>query len=223
MDVQSALLILLRRWYIAVPALGLVGLLAFNAYTQSDDRMAAYGSVLVLKPNIEVTDEILAQNRYLQLGSERAPAKIVMDALSTDGRRAALLDDDAATYTIGFDPSPLQLPVIDVYARAGSAEAAVATARNVMEAFRTDLEALQAAADAPENTWLRTQVISEPVIATESDYVGRVLTVGLIVALGLVGTVALAFFAEGATVQLAAARSRAAATRVRRGGRRARS
>ncbi|MBB5786217.1 hypothetical protein [Jiangella mangrovi] len=222
MDVLSALLILVRRWYITLPALALVGVLAVSAYSESDQRMSAYGSVLVIKPNIEVTDEILAQNSYLQLGSERAPAKLVMDALGTDGRRATLAED-GATYSVGFDPSPLQLPVIDVYARAGSAEAAVATAQNVIDAFRTDLEAMQSAVGAPEQTWLRTQVISEPTLAAESDYVGRTLTVGLIVAVGLTGTVALAFFTEGATVQLAAARGREATARVRRGGRRARS
>jgi uncharacterized protein involved in exopolysaccharide biosynthesis len=222
-DVLSALLILLRRWYVTLPALALIGVLAVSAYSESDDRMSAYGSVLVIKPNIEVTDEILAQNRYLQLGSERAPAKLVMDALATDARRAALVGDTGATYTIGFDPSPLQLPVIDVYARAGSPEEAVATAQRVVDAFRTDLEGLQTAVGAPEETWLRTQVISEPVVAEESDYVGRALSVGLIIAVGLVATVALAFFTEGATIQLAAARSRSAAARVRRGGRRARS
>ncbi|MGW5363350.1 hypothetical protein [Actinopolymorpha pittospori] len=217
MDIQSALLILLRRWYVVVPAVALIGLLAASAYTQSDNRMTAYGSVLILKPNIRVTDEVLAQNRYLRLGSERVPAKLVMDALSTDGRRATLVRDETATYSVWFDPSSLQLPIVDVYARADSAEGAIQTARNVEEAFSVDLAALQAASGAPERTWLKTQVISEPVVAAESDYVGRILAVALVLAVGVVGTFALAFVTEGAAVQWAAARRRNPALRGRHG------
>ncbi|MGH3487549.1 MAG: hypothetical protein ACRDP8_06485 [Actinopolymorphaceae bacterium] len=215
MDVWSALQILIRRWYVVVPAVALVALLAASAYTQSDNRMTAYGSVLLLKPNIRVTDEVLAQNRYLRLGSERAPAKLVMDALALDGRRATLVSDETATYRVGFDPSPLQLPIVDVYARADTAEGAVQTARNVVEAISVDLAALQATSGAPERTWLKTQVISEPVAAAESDYVGRILAVAMVLAVGVIGTFALAFVAEGAAVQWAAARRRASAHRGR--------
>ena len=192
MDIWESAKIVVRRWYITVPILGIFLAAAFFLGGQIDPEYRASASMVILPRN---TEEVVAfgapggptsTNPLDYLGGQTTLTALQL-TLDTDETREGLAAAGfSPAYTISVDTQdPLML--VEVLDR--DAIVAQSTVDELVFRVQEELDALQAAVGAPASELLEIQVLGQTQVPTE-DYGARLrmrlilLVVGAMLASG---------------------------------------
>ena len=201
MDFATTLRILLRRWYVVVPALALTAAGAYLGMQQVTPQYESSGSLVLLGPatGLEVAGEKVPQvNAYLEFGGALATTAEVLSKATLSDASAKKLADAGATgeYEVGTG-SDGGSPIINIVATGTSPRIATLTVEEITKLLTAELERRQVAAKAPRSQFIRVEVVAPP--AEPKELLGSKLRVGsAVVALGVAVTFSVAFLVEGA-------------------------
>lgn len=200
MDLLALVRVMARRWYLALPLLGLTLLLAIVSYAKVTPVYEARGSMLLFAPALADDAEGRA-NPYLLYGNLKVAANVVSEVVSQKEIQEELAATGATgDYEVGTDPMTIEPTVVVV--ATGSDDVAPRTVLAVMQVFERELRAAQEQASAPPRTWITTRVVTPPGELTE-QFGGKLRVVAVVLFLGFAVTLIVAFGAD------ALARSRA--------------
>jgi hypothetical protein len=200
-DFATTLRILLRRWYVVVPALALTGVGAFLGMQQVTPQYESSGSLVLLGPasGVPVPGEVTQQfNAYLEFGGALATTAEVLSKATLSDASAKKLAAVGATgeYEVGTG-SDGGSPIINIVATGSSPRIATLTVEEITKLLTAELQRRQVAAKAPPSQFIRVEVVAPP--AQPKELLGSKLRVGsAVVALGVAVTFSVAFLVEGA-------------------------
>jgi hypothetical protein len=201
-DFLSAVKIMLRRWFVVVPALLATAGGAFAMIQAVAPAYEAKGAVLMLPPakmaGAEASDEPVQINPFLDLGgSLYATADVAAQVIMSDAVARELAEDGAvAAYEVMVGQ---ESPTLTVIATGASSEEAIRTVDLVTERVQRELAERQHDAGAPAESLITADVISAPDEA--KALLGSKIRAGAgVVALGSTATVSLGFLAESIAV-----------------------
>jgi hypothetical protein len=207
-DLIATLQVLLRRWYVVVPALVLTAIAVGLVYVSVQPTYQASGSVILRGPEQNQDETTGKRNQYADYGNLTIPARVVSDALSQATYQERLEQAGMpGTYTVGMDAGSMA-PILTVVGVADTPADAIMTAQTVMTAADRELLRRQQNLGAPTQTFLTTEVVAAP---TEAEALNgsRLRAAAGVLVIGMIITLALAFITE-TTARRRAARSRAA-------------
>ena len=208
MDLFTTIRILLRRWYVVLPALLLTaGGAAFTMKTVSPSYEAT-GAVVLLGPataGAPVAGEPTPPpvNPYLEFGGAlETTGEILSRSLMSESTVERLAKQGAtATYEVGTG-SEGGSPIVNVIATGPDETAAKRTVSIVIAEVRNELERRQEAAGAPASQFIRVEDVTVPTNAARMA--GSTLrAVAAVMALGLALSFGLGFMAEAIAVRRA--------------------
>lgn len=164
MDLWTALLTVIRRWYISVPILLLGVIATFAAGAQIKPKYTTTSSMILVAPTQVRTPEGLIQpwRNSLMLGSgvRGAGATVVkrLQRTSVANRLESFGYSD-----VYFVAQTREGDVIEFATEADSAQQAVDTARELMNEAATNLQEIQLVnLQVPEDELIRSEVLTEP-------------------------------------------------------------
>lgn len=202
MDFWGTVRVLRRRWYIALPAVLLTGVLALFVYVSVPTRYESSGVLVLTSPAAggrysEKTkpEDVVIVNPLLQFdGSLTTTAQILTQILG-DPKTAEELagKDSTAVYTA--NTGPVGGPLLFVTSEADSAADAEGLVDKVLEKTVNELAAQQKALNAPEQTFITAQILVQPTTA-EAKIGGKVRYVGAATVVLLLLTLASTFAAD---------------------------
>ena len=166
MDFATTLRILLRRWYVVVPALALTAAGAYLGMQQVTPQYESSGSLVLLGPatGLEVAGEKVPQvNAYLEFGGALATTAEVLSKATLSDASAKKLADAGATgeYEVGTG-SDGGSPIINIVATGTSPRIATLTVEEITKLLTAELERRQVAARAPRSQFIRVEVVAPP-------------------------------------------------------------
>lgn len=197
MDFWKTLVVLVRRWYVALPALVVSLGLAAIAYESVPAKYEATGSIVLLSPSRGAstksdtgqTNPLLAFDGSLTTVSTAITQVLLSPAVSEDLYR----NGATASYEVGN--GNLDGPFINVVADGKSPAEAQRTVRLVLQRARAELLNRQAAYNAPRSTYIQVDDLVQPTEAKELVG-GKVRAAGAALALGLAASISTAFMIE---------------------------
>lgn len=193
MDLLALVRVMARRWYLALPLLGLTLLLAIVSYAKVTPVYEARGSMLLFAPALADDAEGRA-NPYLLYGNLKVAANVVSEVVSQKEIQEELAATGATgDYEVGTDPMTIEPTVVVV--ATGSDDVAPRTVLAVMQVFERELRAAQEQASAPPRTWITTRVVTPPGELTE-QFGGKLRVVAVVLFLGFAVTLIVAFGAD---------------------------
>ncbi|SDP07046.1 hypothetical protein [Lentzea jiangxiensis] len=202
MDFWGTVRVLRRRWYIAVPAVLITGILALYVYVTVPTRYESSGVLVLTSPAAggrysEKTkpEDVVRVNPLLQFdGSLTTTAQILTQILG-DPKTAEELagKDSTAVYTA--NTGPVGGPLLFISTEADSAQDAEGLVGKVLEKTVAELAAQQKALSAPEQTFITAQVLVKPTTAS-AKIGGKVRYVGAASVVLLLLTIATTFAAD---------------------------
>lgn len=198
MDFWKTVLVLLRRWYVAVPAFVVSIGAAAIMFSSVPVRYASSGTAVLTAPTAGASSQAAAErgetNPLLAFDSSLSiTASIVIQSMNTP----AVADQIGADKLNTFEISSGELggPFIVVKTESASKETAKAMVNSVIERVRQELEARQNTLKAPPSTFIKL----DPVVpATEPETLmgGKMRAAGAALALGLFASLGSAFALE---------------------------
>jgi hypothetical protein len=200
-DFATTLRILLRRWYVVLPALAATGVGVYLAMQAVTPQYESSGSLVLLGPatGLEVAGEKVPQvNAYLEFGGALATTAEVLSKAALSDSTAKKLASVGATgeYEVGTG-SDGGSPIINIVATGSSPRIATLTVQEIAKLLTAELERRQVAAKAPRSQFIRVEEVAPP--AQPKELLGSKLRVGsAVVALGVAVTFSFAFLVEGA-------------------------
>ena len=212
MDLFTTIRILLRRWYVVLPALLLTaGGAAFTMKAVSPSYEAT-GAVVLLGPataGAPVVGEPTPPpvNPYLEFGGAlETTGEILSRSLMSEATVERLAKQGAtATYEVGTG-SEGGSPIVNVIATGPDEADAKRTVSIVIAEVREELKRRQEAAGAPASQFIRVEDVTVPTHATKMA--GSTLrAVAAVMALGLALSFGLGFMAEAIAVRRAGRRA----------------
>ncbi|MEZ5218831.1 MAG: LamG-like jellyroll fold domain-containing protein [Ilumatobacteraceae bacterium] len=155
MDVGTLIRILIRRWWVVLPLLGLTFGGAFWFSSSVEPAYQTKAAVLLIGPSIQGGQEInpLAEVPRTLNTTAVAIALIVSD---TEVRDELSSLGFVPTYTITVTPDT---PIINVTVRSDSPEGALATLDSVVDFIRVKLDNEQSEFGSPEEQYIRTALL----------------------------------------------------------------
>jgi O-antigen ligase len=192
-SLSAFLRLLVRRWAVVAPAIVLVGAAVFGVGRVMAATHEATAIAVLLPGAGDVTPETIetdaldddedteVRSPYLRVGSaeQQAAAALVRSLAGRDLRG-----------DIGIALQETQ-PILHVTARAGSAAAAEDDANHAVEVIATHFEKRQRARGAPEELFLRLDVVAEPVAERINEERLRAMTATAAAGLALIVGLAL--------------------------------
>ncbi|WP_176946738.1 hypothetical protein [Lentzea fradiae] len=208
MDFWGTVRVLRRRWYIALPAVLLTGVLALFVYVSVPTRYESSGVLVLTSPAAggrysEKTkpEDVVKVNPLLQFdGSLTTTAQILTQILG-DPKTAEELAGEDSTSTYTANTGPVGGPLLFVTSEADSAEEAEGLVGKVLEKTVNELAAQQKALNAPEQTFITAQVLVKPTTAS-AKIGGKVRYVGAATVVLLLLTLASTFAADSVLTKL---------------------
>ncbi len=203
MDLLTLLRVLLRRWYIVLPAMILTAIATVQTYSAIAPRYTSSGSMVLLNPSAAVDEKTGRANPYV---GNLGVATSVVTTIITSPANARRLEAEGlmGEFTVAPDPAS---GIIIVTVEADAAEAASAGAVIVMDAFSDLLAERQKELGVPSSILVTTQVVTPA--SDPSTLNGSKIRAALaLLAVGVAFTLVLTFAIEGV------ARRRAKASRV---------
>ncbi|MCX2947560.1 hypothetical protein [Lentzea sp. NEAU-D7] len=202
MDFWGTVRVLRRRWYIALPAVLLTGVLALSVYITVPTRYESSGVLVLTSPAAggrysEKTkpEDVVRVNPLLQFdGSLTTTAQILTQILG-DPKTAEELAGENSTAVYTANTGPVGGPLLFITTEADSAEAAEGLVGKVLEKTVAELAAQQKALSAPEQTFITAQVLVKPTTAS-AKIGGKVRYVGAATVVLLLLTLASTFAAD---------------------------
>ncbi|HEX7307117.1 hypothetical protein [Lentzea sp.] len=202
MDFWGTVRVLRRRWYIAVPAVLLTGVLALYVYVTVPTRYESSGVLVLTSPAAggrysEKTkpEDVVKVNPLLQFdGSLTTTAQILTQVLG-DPKTAEELAGKGSTATYTANTGPVGGPLLFISTEADSAESAEGLVGKVLEKTVNELAAQQKALNAPEQTFITAQILVKPTTAS-AKIGGKVRYVGAATVVLLLLTIASTFAAD---------------------------
>ncbi|SMD20600.1 hypothetical protein [Lentzea albidocapillata] len=202
MDFWGTVRVLRRRWYIALPAVLLTGVLALSVYITVPTRYESSGVLVLTSPAAggrysEKTkpEDVVRVNPLLQFdGSLTTTAQILTQVLG-DPKTAEELAGEGSTAVYTANTGPVGGPLLFVTTEADSAETAEGLVGKVLEKTVAELAAQQKALSAPEQTFITAQVLVKPTTAS-AKIGGKVRYVGAATVVLLLLTLASTFAAD---------------------------
>lgn len=199
MDLWKTILVLLRRWYVAVPVFVVTLGLAVGVYAAVPMRWESTGTVVLTSPAQGATSEATKQrgltNPFLAFDmSLGVSAAIIIQSLSTPGVEKELgADGKETTYVISG--AEIGGPFINVVAESTSDENARATVQRVLERVQKDLIDRQTALQAPPGTFIKVETVVQPTEA-EPQRGGKLRAAGAAFVLGFAAMLTAAYGLE---------------------------
>ena len=208
MDFWGTVRVLRRRWYIALPAVLLTGVLALYVYISVPTRYESSGVLVLTSPAAggrysEKTkpEDVVKVNPLLQFdGSLTTTAQILTQVLG-DPKTAAELAGEKSTATYTANTGPVGGPLLFITTEADSAEEAQGLVGKVLERTINELASQQKALNAPEQTFITAQTLVQPTTA-EAKIGGKVRYVGAATVVLLLLTIASTFAADSVMLKL---------------------
>jgi capsular polysaccharide biosynthesis protein len=211
-DLLTTIRILLRRWFVVVPALLVTAGGAAYAMQAVSPSYEASGAVVLLGPAVagapvQGEPNPAPVNPYLEFGGAlETTGEILSRALMSADEVDKLYKEGAtAAYEVGTG-SEGGSPIMNVIATGTDEAAAIRTVGIVAAEVRTELQRRQAAAGAPPSQFIRIENVTIPTKATKMAG-STMRAVAAVLALGLAVSFGLGFMAEAVAVRRAAARS----------------
>jgi hypothetical protein len=205
-DLLTTIRILLRRWFVVVPALLLTAGAAYLTLQTVKPSYEATGAVVLLGPataGAPVPGEPSPPqvNPYLEFGGAlETTALIVSRSLMSEAAVTRLAEKGAtAVYEVGTG-SDGGSPLVNVIATDPDEAVALRTVEVLITEVGAELERRQAAARAPRSQFIRAETVTTPTRATplSGSSLRAVAAVG---ALGLAASFGLGFLAEAVAVR----------------------
>ncbi|MGW6934462.1 hypothetical protein ACWGE0_30690 [Lentzea sp. NPDC054927] len=202
MDFWGTVRVLRRRWYIALPAVLLTGVLALYVYITVPTRYESSGVLVLTSPAAggkysgnTKPEDVVKVNPLLQFdGSLTTTAQILTQVLG-DPKTAEELAGKGSTATYTANTGPVGGPLLFVSTEADSAESAEGLVGKVLEKTVNELAAQQKALNAPEQTFITAQILVKPTTAS-AKIGGKVRYVGAATVVLLLLTIASTFAAD---------------------------
>jgi hypothetical protein len=191
-DFWKTLLVLLRRWYVAIPALVVSAGLALMAYQSIPPKYEATGSVVLLTPTHGATGSARKDGPANPLlafdGSLETTAQLLTQVLLSPGVAEELADQGATgDYQVG--DANIGGPFVNVVATGQSAVEAQRTVTLVLNRARQELLAREHKLNAPRASYISVEDVVRPTEARElvgnkTKGAGAALVLGLAASLG---------------------------------------
>lgn len=200
MDFLTAVKVVVRRWYVALPVLIVAAIVTQNVVQGVPPSFRANGSVIVASPGLprgtDPSAPPVAVNPLTNLDyTASVVASIVAGLMQDRAVKEELVAQGAdPSYTLGTPPNT-NAPLLGIEATAESPDKAVETVRLVIQGIQDQLERRQGEAGAPPDTWIRAIVLTSPTEA-ERQTGGKVRAAVALGALSLAAAVSMAFLAE---------------------------
>jgi len=200
-DFLGAVRVLLRRWFVALPALLLSLVLAAGVYASISPSYESRGvMVLTRSSGQSVSAEDLQRperiNPLLAFDSSLSTAaEILMQILQDPKTENSLGAEQASNTSYLVTGGALDGPFLIVDATSDSAQTSRDITQRVLDRARDSLTQWQGSLGAPEQSYIRSYVIVEPTEPKE-QVGGKVRFAGATLVLGLIGTLCAAFAAE---------------------------
>jgi hypothetical protein len=186
-DLIATLQVMLRRWYVVVPAVLLSAIAVGLVYVSIQPTYQATGSMILRGPEQNQDPKSDKRNQYADYGNLTIPAKVIADALSQRTYAESLERAGMpGTYTIGMDAGSMA-PILTVVGVADTPAEAIVTTRTVMTAADRELLRRQQNLGAPSVTFLTTEVVATP---TEAEPLNgdRLRAAAAVLAIGMIMT-----------------------------------
>jgi hypothetical protein len=217
MDFWGTVRVLRRRWYIALPAVLLTGVLALYVYISVPTRYESNGVLVLTSPAAggrysEKTkpEDVVKVNPLLQFdGSLTTTAQILTQILG-DPKTAAELAGEKSTAAYTANTGPVGGPLLFITTEADSPEEAQGLVAKVLERTINELASQQKALNAPEQTFITAQTLVQPTTA-EAKIGGKVRYVGAATVVLLLLTIASTFAADSVLLKIKRRKEAAAA------------
>ncbi|MFN2557379.1 MAG: hypothetical protein ABR592_11040 [Nitriliruptorales bacterium] len=195
MDFVTFLRVLLRRWDVVLPGVVLTLLTVVAAGGSVAPEYEAEGSVLLLGPSTATSSQggAVAVNPYLNIPSSLDSTAVILAETLRSEQVMRELADLGANADYEIEPTE-KTPILTVTAKGSSMEQVLHTSQLVMQRAQDDLAARQQAAGAPQETFIRSQVLRPPRGTVHSGSKPRVMAAVGAVGIGL--TIMLAFAVE---------------------------
>ena len=202
MDFWGTVRVLRRRWYIALPAVLLTGILALYVYISVPTRYESSGVLVLTSPAAggrytanTKPEDVVRVNPLLQFdGSLTTTAQILTQVLG-DPKTAEELAGKGSTSVYTANTGPVGGPLLFITTESDSAESAEGLVGKVLEKTVAELAAQQKALNAPEQTFITAQVLVKPTTAS-AKIGGKVRYVGAATVVLLLLTLASTFAAD---------------------------
>jgi hypothetical protein len=202
MDVLSLVRLVGRHWRVTIPAALLTVIGAVGAIQLSPATYESTGSVVLLSPpEAPQTDaggsglpSEVGQNPFARYGDLSVVADIVVRVTGGDSKRAEFASQGVTDYEVIANRFQ-RGPVVEVTGKGSSAEAAVGSAETVLADMNTTLTELQESERADPSYYITSAPLEPPSTPT-AMYGSTVRTAIAALAVGGLGTLALAVFAE---------------------------
>lgn len=202
MDFWGTVRVLRRRWYIALPAVLLTGILALYVYATVPTRYESSGVLVLTSPAAggrytanTKPEDVVRVNPLLQFdGSLTTTAQILTQILG-DPKTAEELAGKGSTSVYTANTGPVGGPLLFITTESDSAESAEGLVGKVLEKTVAELAAQQKALSAPEQTFITAQVLVKPTTAS-AKIGGKVRYVGAATVVLLLLTLASTFAAD---------------------------
>lgn len=206
MDLLTTIRILLRRWFVVVPALLVTAGGAYYAMQAVSPSYEATGAVVLIGPAtagapVRGEPSPAQVNPYLEFGGAlETTGEIVSRTLMSQVEVDKLFAEGAtAVYEVGTG-SEGGSPIMNVIATDTDEAAAIKTVSIVVTEVRTELQRRQAAAGAPPSQFIRVENVTIPTKATRMAG-STMRAVAAVLALGLAFSCGLGFMAEAIAVR----------------------
>ncbi|WP_439656329.1 hypothetical protein ACSHWB_28310 [Lentzea sp. HUAS TT2] len=202
MDFWGTVRVLRRRWYIALPAVLLTGVLALFVFVSVPTRYESSGVLVLTSPAAggrytanTKPEDVVRVNPLLQFdGSLTTTAQILTQILG-DPKTAEELAGKGSTSVYTANTGPVGGPLLFITTESDSAESAEGLVGKVLEKTVAELAAQQKALAAPEQTFITAQVLVKPTTAS-AKIGGKVRYVGAATVVLLLLTLASTFAAD---------------------------
>jgi hypothetical protein len=199
MDFIKTLLVLLKRWYVAVPvfviAVGAAGIM----YASVPVRYASSGTVVLTAPTAGASSGQSSQERgqtnpLLAFDSSLSiTASIIIQSMGTPQVALELGANKSNTYEVSS--GELGGPFIVVKTESQSSDQAKAMVDTVVERVRKELDTRQSSLKAPPSTFIKADEVV-PASTPEKLLGGKMRAAGAALALGLFASLGSAFGIE---------------------------
>lgn len=217
MDFWETMRVLRRRWYIALPALLVSGILAMLTYTSVPTRYESTGVLVLTSPSSggrhsdkTKPEDVVRVNPLLAFDSSLTTTAQILTQVLGDPTTHAELAGEKSTSVYTANTGPVGGPLLFVTAESDTGEQAKTLVGKIMERAAQELDTRQRTLNAPEPTFITSQVLVKPT-APQAKIGGKVRFVGAAAVVLLLLTIAVTFGSDSVLGKLKRRREAAAA------------
>ena len=199
MDLLTTLRIIARQWYVVASGLVLTAVAAFAVFQSVDPTYEARGTALVVSPlSADAEASAASQNPFTRFDSSTSAFAGVATMLMDDIQVRESLGEQGILPDYQIFQLSQSVPLLTVVVQDKDEERTLESTIAVLNAINEELDRRQAAAGAPEESRIRSIVVTEPnrTVRLVTDSMRAAL---LTVVVGIAASISLAFLAEGYT------------------------